>query len=371
MAPTQVLAEQHMNFFSNLPEKMGFRPVLLKGESGRKNREKIYGGIKSGLYNLVIGTHSLIQKEVTFSRLGLAVIDEQQRFGVRQRALIDKKGDTPHILLMSATPIPRTLAITLYGDMDLSVIKEYPEGHTPVRTYIVKKSQKGKVFKSLKEKLSSGRQAFVICPVIDNSDETGLKSALDMADKLKKLLTPPHRIGIIHGRMTSGEKDKVMADFHKRSLNLLVGTTVIEVGIHAPNATIMIIEHPERFGLSQLHQLRGRVGRGKKEGICLLMLSDNISDKALSRLKIMTETHDGFEIARYDLELRGHGELTGIRQSGAGELDFVDILNNQELLLKARKEAQDLIESDPYLNHPEHIHLKSLMESFSTNLSDI
>jgi ATP-dependent DNA helicase RecG len=363
MVPTQVLANQHMEFFSSLSEPMGLRPVLLSGNLKKIQRRDIYNKIRNGWYNLIIGTHSLIQEEVSFYDLGLVIIDEQHRFGVRQRALMDRKGKNPHQLIMTATPIPRTLAITLYGDMDISMIKQYPEGHRPVVTRLIERGQKKWVFETLKKRMSEGQQAFVICPVIEDTEDLDLKSTQKMAQQLRKILTPPYKIGLIHGRLFPEEREKTMDNFRKGNINLLVGTTVIEVGIHVPRATVMIIEHPERFGLAQLHQLRGRVGRGSQEGICMLMLSSEIPERAISRLKTLAESHDGFDIAQKDLELRGHGEFTGMKQAGMGELDVSEMIREQDLLFEAKREAQRLIEADPELCHPENLQLKLIMES--------
>jgi ATP-dependent DNA helicase RecG len=363
MVPTQVLANQHMEYFSNLSVNMGFRPALLTGTLKEIERRVLYLNIRNGLYNLVVGTHSLIHEELSFSDLGLVIIDEQHRFGVRQRALMDKKGKNPHLLVMTATPIPRTLAITVYGDMSISVIKEYPEGHMPVVTHITDEGRKRWVFETLRQRMDAGQQAFVICPVILGSEDMDLKSAQEMAEKLRKILTPPYRIGLIHGRLSPDERVKIMDDFRKGVIHLLVGTTVIEVGVHVPRATIMIIEHPDRFGLAQLHQLRGRVGRGSERGICIMMSSKNLPEKTLSRLKILTENNDGFDIAQEDLELRGQGELTGMRQAGMGELDFSEMLREPKLLLEAKLEAQRLMEDDPELLRLEHEHLKTMIQS--------
>jgi len=363
MVPTQVLANQHLEYFSNLAENMGFRPTLLTGSLKTMERRDLYDKIKSGLYNLVIGTHSLIQEELFFSDLGLVIIDEQHRFGVRQRALMDKKGKNPHLLVMTATPIPRTLAITVYGDMSISLMKEYPEGHMPVETHIIDEGRKRWVYETLRQRMVAGQQAFVICPVILGSEDMDLKSAQEMAGKLRKILKPSFRIGLIHGRLSPDERVEIMDDFRKGVIHLLVGTTVIEVGVHVPRATIMIIEHPERFGLAQLHQLRGRVGRGSKKGICIMMSSKNLSEKAMSRLKILAENHDGFDIAQKDLELRGHGELIGMRQAGMGELDFSEMLREPKILLEAKREAQHLVGDDPELLRPEHGQLKMMIQS--------
>jgi len=361
MTPTQILAEQHMNYFSNLPEVMGFHPVLIAGELKKGDRERIYKAIREKAYNIIIGTQSLIQDALVFGDLGLAVIDEQHRFGVRQRAIMDRKGDNPHILIMTATPIPRSLAIAVYGDMDISTLNEYPEGHRTVKTTLVHKHQKRWVFERVTDCISKGRQAFVICPVIEETEESDLKGAQEMYERLKKILSPSYRIGLVHGRMKSDEKDPIMQGFHKGDVDILVATTVVEVGVHVPNATLMVIEHPDRFGLAQLHQLRGRVGRGDHEGMCLLILPDNISDRAEARLKALAECHDGFKIAQKDLEFRGHGELTGLRQAGAGEIEPLEIIRYKDLIIEAKRLAQDLIKSDPDLSHPDHKYLLKMM----------
>ncbi|MDB9823250.1 ATP-dependent DNA helicase RecG [Deltaproteobacteria bacterium] len=365
MVPTRVLADQHMTYFSSLPPEMGFRPVILTGNLKKGEREEIYGGIKAGRYNLIIGTHSLIQEGLIFSDLGLAIIDEQHRFGVKQRVSMDRKGDNPHLLVMSATPIPRTLAIIIYGDMDISVIRDYPSGHVPVTTNIVEEAQKGRVLETLKQRMSNGQQAFVICPVIEGCEDQDLKSAKEMEKRLSKILSPPFRVGIIHGQLSPDKRDKIMCDFHEGMIDLLVATTVIEVGVHVPNATVMVIEHPERFGLAQLHQLRGRVGRGIHGGVCFLMLSGDPRSRTSSRLEILAGSHDGFEIARKDLEIRGYGELTGMKQSGAGELDLSEVITHRDLLIDAKEEAQGIIESDPELLNQDHHHLKIMIETIS------
>jgi len=272
---------------------------------------------------------------------------------------------------MTATPIPRTLAITLYGDTDLSFIEGYPEGHRSVVTHLITENQKRRVFETLKQRLLAGQQAFVICPVIEGSEDMDLKSALDMAKKLRKILPPSLRIGLVHGRLPSHEREEVMHDFRKGVIHLLVGTTVIEVGVHVPRATTMIIEHPERFGLSQLHQLRGRVGRGTERGLCLLMLPRHLSEKSRSRLEILAKNHDGFDIARKDLEMRGQGELIGRRQAGIGELDLTETARESELLLAAKKEANHLIDADPELSRPENGQMKIMVESILAKPLDL
>lgn len=371
MVPTQELANQHLEYFLNLAPKMGFRPVLLTGKLKKSERQKAYEQIKKEVYNLVIGTQSLIQKGLRFSRLGLVVIDEQQRFGVRDRASMERKGQNPHILVMTATPIPRTLAISFYGDMDLSFIEGFPEGRKPVVTHLVTEAEKRRVSETLMERMSAGQQAFVICPVIEGSEELDLKNAREMAEKLKKIFLPPFRVGLIHGRLSPDEREAVMNNFRMGRIHLLVGTTVIEVGVHVPMATVMVIEHPERFGLAQLHQLRGRVGRGKERGLCFLMTSSNLPEPSRSRLKTLVENHDGFDIAKKDLSLRGHGEFTGTRQAGMGELDLLEMIRESGLLLAAKQEAYALIDSDPELLRPENRHLKIMVQSILARPLDL
>lgn len=371
MAPTQILAEQHMEYFLRLPDAMGFNPVLITGGLKKGERERIYREVREGEYNLIIGTQSLIQEDLLFRDLGLAVIDEQHRFGVRQRAMMDRKGDNPHILVMTATPIPRSLAIALYGDMDISMIRGYPAGRRPVKTCLVDKTQKKWAFDRLKDGISSGRQAFVICPVIDETEDSDLKGAQEMYRRLKKILSPPYRIGMIHGRMPSDEREGIMKGFNNGDVDILVATTVIEVGVHVPNATLIVIEHPERFGLAQLHQLRGRVGRSADEGLCMMILPDDIPERTRDRLKIMAESTDGFEIAQKDLEFRGHGELTGLRQAGIGEIETSEIIRYQELLAEAKSVARELVQSDPDLSRSENRYLRSMVESISGIPTDL
>lgn len=365
MVPTQVLAQQHYGYFSSLPKGMGFCPVILTGTLRRSDRLKRYEKIKNGEYNLIIGTQALIQEGLSFARLGLVVIDEQHRFGVKQRSLLGKKGENPHLLVMTATPIPRTLAITVFADLDISVIKEYPKGHHPVTTFLADTSQKRKVFNTLFHRLSMGEQGIVICPVIEGSEEEDLKNALGMHERLTKLFAPRFRVGLIHGRVSPDQKDRVMEEFREGRIDLLVGTSVIEVGVHAPGATVMVIEHPERFGLSQLHQLRGRVGRGSRRGLCVLMLPEKLSQESMSRVKVLVESNDGFEIAQRDLEMRGQGELMGTRQAGAGELDLGAVFREPELLMAAKEEAQRILRADPQLLRPENHKLKGLVSSQS------
>lgn len=370
MTPTQVLASQHFEYFSGLSEKMGFRPVLLTGMLKKSEREDVYRRIKEGAHNLVIGTQSLIQGDLVFRDLSLVIIDEQHRFGVRERALVDRKGANPHLLVMTATPIPRTLAMTVYGDMDVSVIKEFPRGHVPPSARLVPETGKREVFDFLRTRLSQGDQAFVICPVIEESEELDLKNATDVAQKLGKALSPPCRVGLVHGRLPPQQREAVMAEFRAGRIHVLVGTTVVEVGVHVPGATVMIIEHPERFGLAQLHQLRGRVGRGSDRGVCFLMAAASLAENALSRLKVLVDHHDGFEIARKDLESRGYGELIGMKQTGLGEMDLSEMMREPDLLFAAKEMADRLLDSDPQLADPSHRGLRSFVESILTRTID-
>ncbi|MCP4666038.1 MAG: hypothetical protein GY849_06700 [Deltaproteobacteria bacterium] len=279
--------------------------------------------------------------------------------------MLDEKGANSHLLVMTATPIPRTLAMTVYADLDISLIREYPEGRQPVLTYLMDENRKRDVYNALINRLSEGQQGVVVCPVIEGSEEADMKNALEMRVRLDKILSPRFSVELIHGRLPADEKDRIMDQFRKGNIDLLVGTTVIEVGVHAPGATVIVIEHPERFGLAQLHQLRGRIGRGTERGLCFLMTGKGVSPDALSRLKILVETHDGFEIAQKDLEMRGQGELMGIRQAGVGELDFREMIREPELLMSARKEAEQILDSDPGLSRPENRLLKEMARSMS------
>ena len=371
MAPTQILARQHFEYFSTLPEEMGFLPVLLTGSLSSREKAGVQGRVSEGRHNLVIGTHALIQEGISLPSLGLIIIDEQQRFGVKERALLDQKGPDAHQLVMTATPIPRTLAITLYGEMDLSLIREYPGPRVPILTRLAGKSQKREVLETLRHRLSLGQRAFVICPIIEGEEEGHLKDAVEMARRLRKILTPPYRIGLIHGRLPAEERESVMEDFRKGLLQVLVGTTVIEVGVHVPEATLMIIEHPERFGLSQLHQLRGRVGRGVEPGQCFLMVSGELPERAFVRLQTLAESHDGFQIAQQDLAERGCGEFVGVRQAGAAELDLSEMLRETDLLERAREAARQVIDQDPKLSRPANAPLKAFVESMLSRPLDI
>jgi ATP-dependent DNA helicase RecG len=344
MAPTELLAEQHFINIHKMVEALGVNVLLLTSSSGRKASEEVSGGDAQ----VIIGTHAIIQEHVEFSKLGLAIIDEQHRFGVVQRAAIRKKGANPDILIMTATPIPRTLAMTLYGDLDVSVIDELPAGRRPVITKTFFSSQKEKIYSLIEKEVSRGRQVYVVYPLIEESEKLDLRSAIDGAEALNKMF-PELDVGLVHGRMRHYEREDVMALFKSGEIDILVATTVIEVGIDVPNASLMLIVHAERFGLAQLHQLRGRIGRGGYDSYCLLLAYHPFSDDARRRLKAMESTADGFRIAEEDLAIRGPGEFFGTRQSGIPDLQLANIVRDIGVLEAARKEAFDLVDSQPDL----------------------
>jgi ATP-dependent DNA helicase RecG len=361
MAPTQILASQHFDYFSSLPREFGFDPVLLTGSFRGSGRRHLVQKISDGSCNPVIGTHALIQRDLNFKNLGLVIIDEQHRFGVKQRRLLDEKGENPHILVMSATPIPRTMAMALHADLEISTITELPAGRKPVVTRMAGPQDKKDLYRSLISRLSAGQQAMVVCPLVESCEDSDLKSAEGMYSTLRTLLEPRFRVGLVHGRLPAKVKDKTMEKFRQAEIDLLVGTTVIELGIHAPRATMIIVEHPERFGLAQLHQLRGRVGRGNAGGVCVLVCKEGLSDEAMQRLSILTSCSDGFKIAEYDMKLRGYGELAGLRQAGSGEVDIREVLREPELLQAAREAVMTILKKDPRLTAPEHVDVRKML----------
>jgi len=361
MAPTEVLAEQHYLTIHRWVEPLGVRVVLLTSHIKGSEREEIYEQIKGGEVQIIIGTHAVIQEQVEFHRLGLAIIDEQHKFGVVQRGLLKKKGENPDVLVMTATPIPRTLAMTLYGDLDISLIDEMPPGRMPVETKVFPESGRGRVYRIVEEEVKKGRQAFIVYPLVEESEKLDLKDATQMADHLQKDVFPQFRIGLLHGRMKSDEKEAMMMEFKEGKIQILVATTVIEVGIDIPNASIMVVEHAERFGLSQLHQLRGRIGRGEYPSKCILLAQYRSSEEARIRLRAMEQTNDGFKIAEQDLELRGPGDFFGIRQSGLPDFRVAHILRDTPILIEARKEAFRLIQKDSNLEEPSHQGLREVL----------
>jgi len=361
MAPTEILAEQHYRTMQGLVQTLGVRVVLLtSGIKGRKRRE-LLETIAMGNVDLIVGTHTLIQEGVGFKALALVVIDEQHRFGVLQRATLKRKGYYPDVLVMTATPIPRTLAMTVYGDLDVSTIDELPPGRLPVITRLCYESRRGESYDLIRRALRQGRQVYVVYPIIEESEKIDLRAATVMAEQLQHEVFPEFRIGLLHGRMKGDEKEHIMRDFLAGDLQVLVSTTVVEVGVDVPNASIMFVEHAERFGLAQLHQLRGRVGRSHHQAYCLLMANFPMSEEAKQRLQALTESHDGFVIAERDLDIRGPGEFLGTRQSGLPELRVAHLIRDQRILAEARREAFALLAGDPHLALPEHAALRQAL----------
>ena len=340
MAPTEILAAQHYEGITEVCGNLGITIELLTGSTTKKEKERIYEGLADGSINMIIGTHALIQEGVNFYNLGLVIIDEQHRFGVEQRARLQQKGTYPHVLIMTATPIPRTMTLSVYGDLAVSLIKEMPPGRKPVKTYAVDSSYKERLRTFFGKEMAEGRQVYVVCPLVEESEKLDLQAAEELYLELKEYFYKAYEVGLVHGRMKPSEKDEVMNAFHRGEISLLVSTTVIEVGVNVPNATIMCIEGAERFGLSQLHQLRGRVGRGSHQSYCILV-SDSKNDVSQERLKLMEHTQDGFELAEQDLLLRGSGQLFGLAQSGLPDLRVANIIKDIEILVQARKDVLD------------------------------
>ena len=340
MAPTEILAAQHYEGITEVCRNLGIAIELLTGSTTKKEKERIYEGLADGSINMIIGTHALIQEGVNFHNLGLVIIDEQHRFGVEQRARLQQKGTYPHVLIMTATPIPRTMTLSVYGDLAVSLIKEMPPGRKPVKTYVVDSSYKDRLRAFFGKEMAEGRQVYVVCPLVEESEKLDLQAAEELYLELKEYFYKAYEVGLVHGRMKPSEKDEVMNAFHNGDISLLVSTTVIEVGVNVPNATIMCIEGAERFGLSQLHQLRGRVGRGSHQSYCILV-SDSKNDVSQERLKLMEQTQDGFELAEQDLLLRGSGQLFGLAQSGLPDLRVANIIKDIEILVEARKDVLD------------------------------
>jgi ATP-dependent DNA helicase RecG len=361
MAPTEILAEQHHLTIHELAEPLGVRVALLTSATKGARRRHVQEAIGAGDVDLIVGTHALIQEEITFKSLGLVVIDEQHRFGVLQRATLKRKGYNPDVLVMTATPIPRTLAMTVYGDLEVSVIDELPPGRLPVVTRLCYDSRRAEAYELMRREVLAGHQVYVVYPLIEESEKVDLRATVEMAEQLHQDVFPDYRVGLLHGRLRSEEKEEIMRAFAAGALDVLVSTTVIEVGVDIPNATVMLVEHAERFGLAQLHQLRGRVGRSRDQAYCLLMANFPMSEEAKQRLKAVTESHDGFAIAERDLEIRGPGEFLGTRQSGLPELRVAHLIRDQHILAEARREAFNLIARDPHLAEPENAALRAVL----------
>jgi len=367
MAPTEILAEQHYLGIRRIMETMGVKVTLLSGSLPAKEKRAALASVASGETQIAIGTHALIQEYVAFHRLGLAVVDEQHRFGVMQRAALKQKGFSPDILVMTATPIPRTLTLTVYGDLDVSIIDQLPPGRKPIKTHWKRGHERQAVYETLRKLLQEGRQAYVICSLIEENEKLQARAATELASHLQLQVFTDYKIGLLHGQMKSSEKEETMTRFRDKDLHLLVATTVIEVGVDVPNASVIVIEDADRFGMAQLHQLRGRVGRGTTQSYCLL-IGDPKTDDGASRLATMAQTTDGFLIAEEDLKLRGPGDFYGTRQSGLQPLPFIDVLRDVPVLKEAREEAFALLESDPKLARPEHAALKAVVRSKYKNV---
>jgi ATP-dependent DNA helicase RecG len=361
MAPTEILAEQHFMTFRQLLQPLGIPVTLLTSSLRARDRGARRAAVAAGEVGCVVGTHSLVQEGVEFRRLGLAVVDEQHRFGVEQRARLKAKGERPDLLVMTATPIPRTLALTLYGDLDISVLDELPPGRRPVKTVARTEAKRREIFAFLRKQVAEGRQVYLVYPLVEESEVLDLKAATDMARRLQSEVFPDLVVGLLHGRLGFEDKDAIMRRFKDGEIHVLVSTTVIEVGIDVPNASVMLIEHAERFGLSQLHQLRGRVGRGPWKSYCILLTGTSLGEEARRRIDAMVATTDGFRIAEADLELRGPGEFFGTRQSGLPEFRVADLVRDAPLLEEARREAQAIIAADPELRDLVHRGLREAL----------
>lgn len=359
MVPTEILAEQHARSLGKLFEPVGIQVGLLTGSMTDRKRKDILASLQMGLLDILVGTHALIQEDVYFRSLGLVVTDEQHRFGVNQRSILRRKGMNPDVLTMTATPIPRTLAITVFGDMDVSTLRERPKGRLPIRTFWVKHDMMDRVLGFIRKEAEAGRQTFFICPLIEESEKLDVQNAIDLHMQLRQAL-PELNVGLLHGRMSAAEKDATMGTFAAGEMNVLVSTTVIEVGVDVPNATLMIVMDADRFGLSQLHQLRGRVGRGAHQSYCIL-IADPKSENGQERMKAMTDTDDGFEISRRDLELRGPGEFFGTKQSGMPEFRLANLLNDFEVLEQARDDAAELTSKESFWSSPAYQPLRDYL----------
>ncbi|MDQ2085029.1 ATP-dependent DNA helicase RecG [Herbivorax sp. ANBcel31] len=358
MAPTEILARQHFESVQKLFLKEGIKVDLLVGSQTPKEKRDVLRDIENGKTDVVIGTHAIIQENVNFFRLGIVITDEQHRFGVRQRTVLSNKGENPDIIVMTATPIPRTLALILYGDLDVSIIDELPPGRKPVETYAVDNSMRERINKFIRKKVLEGRQVYIVCPLIEESDSIEAKSAEKLADKIKKEDFKDLRVGLIHGKMSGKDKDNVMEEFLKGDIDILVSTTVIEVGVNVANAAVMVVENSERFGMSQLHQLRGRVGRSIHKSYCILY-NEGKGKVAKERMKVMEKNRDGFVISQKDLELRGPGEFFGTRQHGIPQLKIANLYNDMDVLKKAQDTAINIIDKDRNLSTKEHLLLKN------------
>ncbi len=368
MAPTEILAQQHFNNFIKWLVPYGINVALFTSSNSKKQRTKLEKDLRNGQINIAVGTHALIQENVEFNKLGAIVIDEQHRFGVKQRNVLKNKAEIPQLLTMTATPIPRTLALTVHGDLDLTIIDELPKGRKPVKTELLSSSQRKQAHNLILEEVKNGHQAYIVFPLIDESETLSAKAATKEAENLRNGIFADLKVGLLHGKMKTDEKDKVMNDFKNKLYDVLVCTTVVEVGVDVPNATVMVIENAERFGLSQLHQLRGRVGRSSIQSYCVL-ISSSKNEETQYRLNVMGQTNDGFVIAEKDLEIRGPGEFLGTRQSGIAELHLADLSKDLPILELARNDAQNYIKDNSFNDFPEE--LKDYIKYSISAISDL
>ncbi len=366
LAPTAILASQHLESFNDILSKYNIKSELLIGSVTKKKKEEILKRLKDGEIDILIGTHALLEENVEFKNLGLVVTDEQHRFGVRQRSTIVAKGKNPDVLVMTATPIPRTLALILYGDLDISIIDELPPNRKKIDTFAVTKSMEQRVNNFIAKQIDEGRQAYIVCPLVEENEEIDAKAVLELAEKYKNEVFSNYKVEYLHGKMRPKEKDEIMQKFKNREIDILISTTVIEVGVNVPNASIMVVENAERFGLAQLHQLRGRVGRGEYKSYCILKYKGN-SDVIRQRMKIMQDTNDGFVIAEKDLELRGSGEFFGTKQHGLPEFKIANLFEDMKVLKKVQALAIKIEEEDEKLELPKNERLKNLVNKKFTN----
>ena len=370
MAPTAILASQHLESFEAILSKYNIKSELLIGSVTKKKKEEILQKLENGEIDILIGTHALLEENVKFKNLGLVVTDEQHRFGVRQRGIIASKGENPDVLVMTATPIPRTLALILYGDLDISIIDELPPNRKKIDTFAVTKGMEQRVNNFIKKQINEGRQAYIVCPLVEENEEINAKSVLELAEKYKNEVFSEYKVEYLHGKMRPKEKDEIMQKFKDKQIDILISTTVIEVGVNVPNASIMVVENAERFGLAQLHQLRGRVGRGEYQSYCILKYQGN-SEIIRQRMKIMQETNDGFVIAGKDLELRGSGEFFGTRQHGIPEFKIANLFEDMNVLKIVQSLAIKIEQEDPKLELEKNSKLKKLIENKFSNRIEI